>query len=252
MAGEMRPSARTMPTRAPFVLSMQRQDQTPGEDGPREQGQPAKPRRRRLSLQHRLPADPSRLLRRILDRRDATRPGALRAAVSPPHLRDRRRLPSVLRASRLPHQPHLPVLPGLPGADLGAARCSVVGCPPPPAPQILGHGAGCALAGTARLPLFPCRLDLRATQRCDRLCGGARPGPLQRADVARSDALRAAGIARAGDLADCRHAGSGCRLLLEHGRGVARDVQHQFARSRGWPPPLCHRRRVRGTTGCSR
>ena len=185
------------------------------------------------------------MLRRLLDRGDVARRGARRGAVSGAHLRDRRRLPSLLLPSRLPHQPRLSVLPGVPGADLGAARHSVVGRQAPPAPQIFGHRAGCAFAGAARLSLRPCRLDLRAAQQRYRLCDGARPDPVQGAGVARSAALSARRYCSAvASVADRRLARAGRRLLLEHGGAVACDIQHQLARPCGWPTALCHRRSV--------
>ena len=90
----------------------------------------------------------------------------------------------------------------------------------------------------------PCRLDLRAAERRDRLCGGARPRPIQGAGVARSATLSAGGGARGGDMADRRLAGTGRRVLLEHRRALARDLLHQLARPRRRSPALRDRRSV--------
>ena len=151
------------------------------------------------------------MLRRLLDRTDVARPGLGDGALPGPDSRGHRRLPSLLRPSRLPHQPHRPVLPGVRRADLGPAGHPVVGCEPPSAPPALGHGAGRALAGRARIFLRPSRLDLRAAEQHDRLYGGARSRRLPGAYVARSASLLPAALLGVG-MADRRLGRAGRRF----------------------------------------
>ncbi len=172
-------------------------------------------------------------LRRILDRVDVARARAGSRAVSGSDLRNRRRLPSLLRPSRLPHQSRILQFCLAFLAQTSAQRGILWwAAKHRSAPQILRHRAD--VHSPVQQGFLYSHVGWIFVPRND-----ATDYAVVR-DLARYRELMwldrqpylPAAAARTCDMADRRLARTGHRLLLEHGRGMARDVLHQLARPR--------------------
>ena len=176
-----------------------------------------------------------------------------RRALPAAHVRRLRRLPPLLLAPRLQDQPRRPVPARLPGAELGPARACCGGRPSTAGtistrtPSSTSTRRASAASSTPiSAGSSPPRHDA-TDYRSDR-----RPRQIPGAGLARPPPLSAGGPARAWLLADRRLAGPGRRLLLEHGRALARHLLHQLAGPRRRAASATSPATIPATTGGSR
>ncbi|CAA9353236.1 MAG: Fatty acid desaturase; Delta-9 fatty acid desaturase, partial [uncultured Gemmatimonadaceae bacterium] len=209
-----------------------------------------RPPRRRVPRRHHLPlagavrARARGLLRRDLDRGHGRRARALRRALPRADVRRHGRLPPLLLAPHLQDEPRLPVHPGAARAEHHAEGGDVVGGQAPPPPQARRHGRRRALAAAARLLVLALGVDLRPQARRHRPRGGARPGEVPRAHVARPVREGARHRAGRGLLRLRRLARADRGLHVEHGARVPRHLHDQLARPRARHAALRHGRRL--------